>query len=88
MPRRQQAVRLSSRADLSADLSAIALAKEEALREGGVEGSRLGPAGRPLGWGRVISTPALRAFAQDDSKGVPNRRCAPRFAFLKFIIAQ
>jgi hypothetical protein len=117
-------------------LDAIALAKEEALREGGVEGSRLGPAGRPLGWGRVISTPALRILvsltsntsispclymecggmtplwgrdmSRPEKRGraralqMPNftercrsgsdqsakRGCAPRFAFLKFIIAQ
>ena len=50
----------------------------------GIEGSRHDPAGWPLGWGRgpaaaagqVISAPALRAFAQYDSQGAPNRRCA------------
>ena len=42
----------------------------------GVEGSRLGPAGLPLGWsrdpavaGQVISTPALRAPAPYDLGG-------------------
>ena len=49
----------------------------------GVEGSRLGPEGWPSGLcsdpavaGQVISIPALRAYAQYDPKGAPNRRCA------------
>ena len=42
----------------------------------GVEGSRLGPEGWSSGLCPELSTPALRAYAQVDPKGAPNRRCA------------